>query len=124
MKSERGFSVLETQIAMMIFGIITVAVLGGLGATSKALFSTDRLQSSKNLALAQMEYVKSQPFAMTYTPSTSLTSEYSGYSTAIYASNLPGGDANIQEIKIVVSHQGTPVTTEAGSTLVDYKVNR
>ncbi len=124
MKGEKGTSLLETVIGVLLFSVIGAAFLSGLGTASIAVFGRDERQTSKNLALSQMEYVRSQPYAATYDPSSSITETYPGYSVAIYADDVDSASADVQQIRIVVSHQGRPVVTSAGATLVDYKANR
>ncbi len=125
MKNERGFSLIETIIAIALLSIIGVAFLSGLSTTSKVLFVTDERETAKNLAESQMEYAKGLPgLASSYTPNQEILSEYAGYSVEIYGDNITSRDGNIQKIRVIVSHQGRPIIIAENSTLEDYKVNR
>ena len=58
----RGFTMVEVVIAMLLLGIIGVAVLTSLSYASTVLIITDRRATAESLAKTQMEYVKSQNY--------------------------------------------------------------
>ncbi len=58
----RGFTMIEVVIAMLLLGIIGVAVLTSLSYASTVLIMTDRRATAESLAKTQMEYVKSQNY--------------------------------------------------------------
>jgi len=58
MKDEKGFSLIEVMIAILLLGIVAVAFLGALGTASKAIFIADERATAESLARSQMEYVK------------------------------------------------------------------
>ena len=60
----RGFTMVEVVIAMLLLGIIGVAVLTSLSYASTVLIIADRRATAESLAKTQMEYVKS----LNYTP--------------------------------------------------------
>ena len=122
-RDEKGFSLIETVIAIALLGIIGIAFLSGLVTSSKTLFLTDERETAKNLAESQMEYVKNQGYLASY-PAAPISGEYSGYSVTIYTDNINLRDGNIQKIRVVVSHEGSPIIMAANSTLEGYKVNR
>ncbi len=61
-KSERGFTLIEVVIAMLLLGIIGVALLSGLATASMALVIADERATAESLARSQMEYVKNQGY--------------------------------------------------------------
>ena len=119
MKKEKGFAFIEVVISLAIVGIIAVGFLGGLTTASKGLITADERETAKNLAEAQMEYVKNQPYSVSYSPSSDILDEYGGYEAYISATSLQD-DGNIQKITITVDHQ----SKEGVITLENYKVHR
>jgi prepilin-type N-terminal cleavage/methylation domain-containing protein len=116
MKGEKGFSFIEVVITLALLGTIAVAFLGGLGAASQGTFTADERQTANNLAVSQMEEVKNQPYAASYTVPVPAEYADAGYSTTIEVEPLSGG--NIQKITVTVSHDG-------GSAIIileDFKV--
>jgi Tfp pilus assembly protein PilV len=122
LKGQRGSSLLEALIAMVLLGIISTAFLAGLQTSSQALISTDERQMAKTLAVCQMENVMNQSYSNSYTPSP-IPGEYTGYSVDISTDLIPSKGAGIQEVKITVSHQGKPIILSDNCTLMDWKVN-
>ncbi len=123
MKNKSGASLIEIVIALAILGIILASLFEGINVSLKVLARTDQRQMAKSLAGSQMEYVKEQPYAVSYSPGP-ISSEYAGYSVAIYVYNISSRDANIQKISVVVSFQGSAIIMVQNSTLEGYKVNR
>ncbi len=124
MKNEKGFSLIEVIIAVALLGIIGIALLSGLATASRALFIADERATAESLARSQMEYVKNQPYAASYTPD-SVPAEYAGYLATINTEPIessPGG--SLQRIRVTISHNGTPIITAGDYTLEGYKVER
>jgi prepilin-type N-terminal cleavage/methylation domain-containing protein len=63
MKSEKGFSLLEVLIAMVIMAIIVAALAFALITASKTLLHTDTKESARNFAEYEMELIKSSPYS-------------------------------------------------------------
>ena len=126
-KEERGFSLIETVIAIALLGIVAVSVLSGLGTASKALFVADERATAESLARSQMEYVKNQAYDDTNNPPQyfQFSSIPDGYTIAVTTARLdPNGDGTtnddgIQKITIAVAHLGKDVVTVEG-----YKLDR
>jgi prepilin-type N-terminal cleavage/methylation domain-containing protein len=137
MKNERGFTLIETIIAVALLGVIAIAFLGALGTASLAIFIADERATAESLARSEMEYVKSANYtAAPWSPSSyelpttapswdpshnALPSGYDGYTANVTAAEI---DTGIQKITIVVSHLGKEIISSGNSTLEDYKVDR
>lgn len=119
MKSEKGFAFIEILISLAILGIIAFSFLGGLSTASKGLLTADERETAKNLAEAQMEYIKNRPYSTSYSPSAAILGEYDGYEVNVTTTALED-DGNIQKITIKIDH---PPKAEI-VTLENYKVNR
>jgi len=138
MKSEKGFSLIEVAIAMLLLGIVAVAVLGGLATGSRALMLADERATAESLARTEMEYVRNQgysgaPWAYEL-PSASppadpptwwdpgdphtLPDGYDGYTANVSAVPLNGTDDGIQRTIVTVWHLEKP---DAIITLEGYR---
>jgi len=106
MKSEKGFSLIEVLISLALIGIIAVAFLSSLATASNVTLTTDVNETAKNLAEMQMEYIKGQGYASSYTPA-SIPSDYANYVATINAESLQ--NSNIQRITVTIQHQGKTV---------------
>lgn len=110
-KGEKGFSIIEVLIAIAILGIVGVGMLSGLSGSSTATLVTDNRETAKNLAEAQMEYVKNQAYAPSYAAAP-IPAEYVNYSATINAVYLQ--DADIQKVTVAIKHQGDSVLSLEG----------
>ena len=106
MKNEKGFSLVEVLISLALIGIIGVAFLSSLATASNVTFTTDEKETAKNLAELQMEYVKGQAYASSYTPA-SIPPDYVNYTATINAASLQ--NSNIQKITVTIQHEGKTV---------------
>lgn len=108
---------------MAILGLIAVAFLSGLSTAAKATFIADEQATAESLARSQMEYVKSQPYADSYSPASIPEwledEDYSGYSVTIDAEPLHDTDQGIQKITVTIEHLDKQLITLDG-----YKVDR
>ena len=115
---ERGVALVEALVAAGIAGLALVVFMSGLSTGLLATSHADRLSTAHELARSQLEYTKSSAFAAA--PATYATvTPPAGYTVSSSASAITGGDANIEQITVTVSKDGTTVYTLEG-----YKVNR
>jgi prepilin-type N-terminal cleavage/methylation domain-containing protein len=142
----RGFTLIEVVIAMVLIGIIGVAVLGSLSYASAVLITVDRRATAESLAKTQMEYVKDNsqttyddnlgsghPIYSSLAPSiTPLPTGHTVTTTAVRLDPKRDGtnnDDGIQQVTVTVGYnilrydistrKSTPVAQNF--TLVDYK---
>jgi prepilin-type N-terminal cleavage/methylation domain-containing protein len=57
-KNDRGFTLIEVLIAMLIMSVFAVTFLAGLAASSRAVMVADERTTAESLARSQMEFVK------------------------------------------------------------------
>ena len=119
MKSEKGFSLIESIISLAILALLAVVFLGGLATASRAGLILDEHSRAQNLAGNQMEYVKSRDYIPNTTeyPPAQIPDEYHGYTPSIDVESLH--DPDIQKITVTVMHDSKVVKIIQG-----YKVNR
>lgn len=65
MKAKRGFTLLETLIAVALLAIIVVSILSAFSATTIAATRHAQLTSLDRLTRSEAEYLKSQPYSAT-----------------------------------------------------------
>jgi len=65
MKSEKGFSLIETLIALGLMGILAVGLLSGLATTFRAGGISQERVIAESLAKSQWEYIKAQEYILT-----------------------------------------------------------
>jgi prepilin-type N-terminal cleavage/methylation domain-containing protein len=116
--NQRGFSLIEVLVAMIIISIVFAGLLGAMNGSTRVAVQKDRMDTARVLAEGQMEYVKKQPFSTTYLPDPttydSINNEfiyYPGYSATITAAPAVERNANIQKISIGIVCQGSTVAT-------------
>ncbi len=130
--NEKGWSLVEVLIAVAILALVAVAFLGGLSASSKAVFTADELNTARNIAEKQMEYVMNQDYdgVSPYEYSQIDLSDYTGYTIDPITESspynnvvemAPSATIHYQKIIIKVFHNGG---SQPVITLEDYKVQR
>jgi prepilin-type N-terminal cleavage/methylation domain-containing protein len=127
-KSEKGFTLIEVMIALLILGIIVIGTTGGLTQAAKTAYYTNCREQAKNVAETQMEYVRNSPYSLTsYTPYTppSPPSYWGNYISTISISAVPGNsDLNIQKITVTVGYTNVYTGAAVNTVLEDYKANK
>jgi len=117
--SQAGFSLIEVLLASFIIITVGVGLLAGLTLASRATMNTDNRETARDLAVAQLEYVKAQDYDENhYDYSAALIPQGSPYSVAVVNPPESLEDGNLQKITVIVSRNGHEVVR-----LSDYKVN-
>ena len=126
-RNEKGFTLIEVVISIMLLGLIAAALATGLSTASKVLVQNDSRQTAKNLAEFQMEYVKVNDFqsgsgTVVYAPEEMPAQfQQAGYSAVIDVTDgldlNPPRDSAFQQVTVTIKRSGVVVYT-----LVDYKV--
>ena len=131
--SSKGFSLIEVMVAILLLGVVSVALLSAVSTASKAVFVAEGQASGESLARSEMEYVKSQGYSAApwsyVLPSETQTSppdwwdegdphalpeDYVNYSVTCNVTPLYAADNGIQKITVVVSApSGSVVTLES-----------
>ena len=120
-------TLVETLVALAIFGLVAGVFLAGLYISSKSVMVSQERVAAESLAKSQMEYIKSQDYddandPPIYDVDTSLPLE--GYTISVAAERIDlnpdePGDDGLQKITVTVNHDGDEILT-----LEDYKVDR
>jgi len=100
-EGERGFSLVETVIAIALLGIVAVAFLGALSTASRSIFIADERATAESLARTEMEYVRNQDYT---TAPQAYEKVYDGYTVKVSVKPLHKTDDGIQKITVVVYH--------------------
>ena len=121
LRNDRGFTLLEIIIAIAVLGIIGTGILISLGTSTKIFVLTNTQEIAKDIAANDMEYIRSLPFAGSYTlPPPSQPAEYSAYSAVATVTFLR---VNEQRIDITVSLNGKIILFNGSTMLTDYRVH-
>jgi prepilin-type N-terminal cleavage/methylation domain-containing protein len=106
-KNEKGFTLIEVLVAMIILSIVSVGFFSALTNSSKASVSVDIMDTGRAIAESQIEYIKQQSFQYSgiYEANTDVMAEYPGYSVSIpQASAVDQRDTLIQKIVVSVNY--------------------
>jgi prepilin-type N-terminal cleavage/methylation domain-containing protein len=60
--SQNGFTLVEVLVALALLAITGVALLSLLSASTRLRGDTNLRETARNLATAQLEYIKNQPY--------------------------------------------------------------
>jgi len=106
-QGQRGISLIETLVAVLILGFIGVAFLAALTTTTKSIDLYEQRFTASALAQSQIEILKAAPYDYTLSYDETVSAPTSlprGYDILISA--VPQEDGNKQEITVKVSRDG------------------
>ncbi len=108
-RSQKGFSLLETVIAIGVLGIIAPALVFALATGVNVLSMTDLRETARDLAQSQMESVQRQPYDpnLGNDPPYALVERPAGFEVVMTATRIDQGggttnDTGIQHIEILI----------------------
>jgi prepilin-type N-terminal cleavage/methylation domain-containing protein len=126
LNSQKGFSLVEVLLAMVLVGILGTAVPSALSGANRATMIANEHTTAESLARSQMDYVQNQPYdSVNATPVYALIPNIPApYSIVMPMAqrldpegNGTADDDGLQQITVAVKNGGTVIYT-----LVDYKV--
>ena len=112
---QRGFTLLEVLIAIVLTGIIASGILFALGTSTTILVKTNAQETAKDIAITDMEYIRTLQYANSY-PKSNLPALPQNYDHDVTVNSL---NLNEQEITITV----TDTSGNQLFTLTDYRTN-
>ena len=122
----RGYSLIETLIAVLVLAVISVAVFAGLATAASANILSDKHTTAGSLARSQIEYIQLQPYDSVNNPPIYdvISNVPVGYTIVTPMvtrldpkKNGTSNDDGMQQITVTVMHG-----TKTILTLTDYKV--
>jgi prepilin-type N-terminal cleavage/methylation domain-containing protein len=136
MKSEKGFSLVETVVALGLMGIIAVGLLSGLATTFRAGWISQERVIAESLAKSQWEYIKAQEYILTADydpvdpekcyqlieiPDELVVKNYTIEINTPQAIISPGADSHfeVQSITVVINREDKPLLM-----MSDYRVGK
>lgn len=120
-RNEKGVTLIETLVALAIFGLVGAAFLSGLAASAKAVMISQERVYAESLAKSQIESIKSE----NYTASDPYTKIEISSDLAVQGYDIDWPptvtqlQAGLQKIIITVNRNGDAILT-----IEDYKVER
>lgn len=117
-RSQRGFIMVETLLAIGITGTAILAVVMAFSTASKNAQFVDDVSTAEWLATSQIELVRAATFVATPGTYTNVAAP-TGFGISNATSAVTGGDSNIQIVTVTVTEGGE--TVFEASTM---KVNR
>jgi len=122
MKSERGFSLIETLIGLALLGIIAVGFLVGLNTGSRATFAANKQATAESLVRSEIEYVKNCAYeddASEYLVDPALSIPEGWTMPPPSVEPLHATDDGIQNVTVTAEHNGKTILS-----INIYKVDR
>lgn len=118
MRGEKGFSLIETTIGLVVFALIGIAIAAGLVVTERANMTNSNLTQAESLARSQMEYIQSQPYSSLGNYSV-IPDIPAGFSFGTATPMVSPAGTGLQKITVSVKHDGNTLFI-----LEDYKVDK
>jgi prepilin-type N-terminal cleavage/methylation domain-containing protein len=113
MKGQKGFSLIETLVALAILSFISLGFLSSIATSSTARVTADDRSSGKILAETLMEVIKKTAYEPSY--DLAVPTEFTGFTANVSVIE----NNNIQDITVYVQRRDREVYNLEG-----YKVNR
>ena len=109
MRSEKGFALIETLVALALLGIVASVFLGGIGTASHATIVADEQATAESLVRSEIEYVKNQTYQYYTTqypvdPNLDIPSGWSMSPPAVVP--VHASDDGLQKVTITVERNG------------------
>lgn len=116
---ERGTTLVENLALLSVVSLALAAAMTAVGTGALGLNKSTAHNRALQLATAQMESVKAQPWVASATTYPLGVTVPSSFAVATSAQPVSGADPNVQRVVVTVSKSGQPVVT-----LETLKVNR
>jgi prepilin-type N-terminal cleavage/methylation domain-containing protein len=120
MRRQKGFTLLETLVAMAILGMVASAFLYAVAHSSRITAYDQQIDIGRTLAEDQIEYVKKAPFAESYSPdparvdSTHESIKYPNFFVYVQAISAVDRDSMVQKITVTVKYNSKTVSVLEG----------
>lgn len=118
LSGQEGLSLIEVVIGVALLGIVLSALVTALSTGALVVGKVAQRGTVQDVARAQLEYVKAQPYAAAPTTYPTITPPQPYTVTAI-AAPLGAPDQGIQVVTVTVYFEGSPLLD-----LEAYKVDR
>ena len=120
-RCQKGVGLAEVLVALVLIGTAIAALISSMTTGASAVQLTDEHVTARHLAEAQLEYIKSYPYApgtksyplvdipirhslaMTVNVATASVVTLSGPDDTFLGTTLPGTQASIQEVTVTVT---------------------
>ena len=118
MQDEKGFTLIEVLIAVALAATIIAGLLVVIATSTKIMVRTKNEETAKDIAASEIEYIRSVPYADSYTLPP-LAPSYSNFSVTnpVVAQYIEMNEQQI-EIDVFVNGNSNPIFK-----LTDYRTN-